>query len=45
MFYNFCRPHKTLNKERNLNITPAMATGITNKMWTIEDVINLTLSN
>lgn len=42
--YNFCRPHKTLNKERNLGITPAMASGVTNRAWTIEDIIELTES-
>lgn len=45
MFYNFCRPHKTLNMERNLNITPAMAAGLTNKTWSVEDIINLVNSN
>ncbi len=24
MYYNFCRPHKTLNQKRNLGITPAI---------------------
>lgn len=42
MYYNFCRPHKTLNLKRNLDITPAMASGITNKIWKIEDIIELT---
>lgn len=42
MYYNFCRPHKTLNKERSLGITPAMAAGITKRAWKIEDIIGLT---
>ncbi len=42
MYYNFCRPHKTLNLKRNLGTTPAMASGVTNKIWTIEDIIILT---
>ncbi|MEK7572091.1 MAG: IS1 family transposase [Patescibacteria group bacterium] len=41
MHYNFCRPHKTLNKERNLGITPAMAAGVTNRRWAIEDIVGL----
>lgn len=45
MYYNFCRPHNTLNKERNLGITPAMAAGVTSKAWTIEDIIYLANSN
>jgi IS1 family transposase len=31
-FYNFCRIHKTLK------VTPAMAAGITEKLWTLEDI-------
>jgi hypothetical protein len=31
-FYNFCRIHKTLK------VTPAMAAGITGKLWTLEDI-------
>jgi IS1 family transposase len=41
MYYNFCRPHKTLNKNKNLGITPAMATGIANRAWKIEDIVRL----
>lgn len=43
--YNFIRPHKTLNKERNLGITPAMASGVTNRAWTLSDVVALTESS
>lgn len=39
MHYNFCRPHKTLNKERNLGITPAMAAGVTDHQWSVEEII------
>ncbi|SRR5258708_3350762 len=42
MYYNFCRPHKTLNLKKNLGITPAMAAGITNRAWKIEDILRLT---
>lgn len=31
-FYNFCRIHKTLK------ITPAMAAGITDRLWSLEDI-------
>lgn len=41
MYYNFCRPHKTLNLKRNLGTTPAMASGIANKIWSIEDILML----
>lgn len=35
MYYNFCRIHKTLR------ITPAMAAGVTDRLWEIEDIIAL----
>jgi len=31
--YNFCRPHITLK------ITPAMAAGVTDRFWTLEDLL------
>jgi hypothetical protein len=31
-FYNFCRIHKTLK------VSPAMAAGITDKLWSLEDI-------
>lgn len=41
MHYNFVRPHKTLANPYPR--TPAMAAGLTNRMWTIEDIVGLTL--
>lgn len=35
MHYNFCRVHQTLR------VTPAMAAGVTNKLWKAEDIIAL----
>lgn len=35
MHYNFVRIHKTLR------VTPAMAAGITNRLWSLEDIIGL----
>jgi IS1 family transposase len=35
MYYNFCRIHQTLR------ITPAMAAGISDRLWSIEDLVNL----
>lgn len=32
-FYNFCRIHKTLR------MTPAMAAGITDRLWSLEDIV------
>ena len=42
MAYNFCTPHGTLTKGRGgLKTTPAMAAGITNRPWQIEDILAL----
>ena len=35
IFYNFCRIHKTLK------ISPAMAAGVTEKLWNMEDIVAL----
>jgi len=35
MHYNFCRVHQTLR------VTPAMEAGITDHVWSIEEVIGL----
>lgn len=33
MHYNFCRIHKTLR------ITPAMASGVTDRLWSVADIV------
>lgn len=35
MYYNFARKHQTLK------MTPAMAAGVTNKQWTVDDIVAL----
>ena len=39
MHYNFARPHKTLANPYPR--TPAMAAGVTNHIWTIEEIVKL----
>ncbi len=39
MYYNFARPHKTLTKPYPK--TPAMAAGISNHVWTTEEIVSL----
>jgi len=39
MYYNFARPHKTLANPYPR--TPAMVAGISNRIWTIEDIVSL----
>jgi IS1 family transposase len=36
MYYNFCRPHKTLKGQ-----TPAMAAGVSDHPWTTEEIVAL----
>ena len=35
MYYNFCRIHKTLD------VTPAMAAGVTGQLWDVADIVKL----
>jgi hypothetical protein len=39
MYYNFARVHTTLNQ------TPAMAAGIADHVWTLEEIVGLLDSN
>ena len=39
MHYNFCRVHKTLSKPYPK--TPAMASGLTDHIWTAEELLSL----
>jgi hypothetical protein len=36
-FYNFCRKHQSSDR----NTTPAMACGLTEHVWTIDELISL----
>lgn len=38
-YYNFVRPH------RSLRVTPAMAAGVTDRLWTIGDLVDGQISN
>jgi hypothetical protein len=35
MYYNFVRIHQTLK------VAPAMAAGVTDKLWDVTDIVNL----
>ena len=42
MVYNFCRPHGTLTKAKGgIHTTPAMAAGVSDHVWTVEELIGL----
>ena len=42
MHFNFARPHQTLTKKaKGIQTTPAMACGLTDHVWTAEDVAGL----
>jgi IS1 family transposase len=42
MAYNFCKPHGTLTKKaKGIKTSPAMAAGLTDHVWTFEEVLGL----
>lgn len=42
LYYNYCRPHQTLTKTANgTKITPAMAASLTDRVWTVKDIVAL----
>ena len=42
MFYNFARPHQTLTKQaKGEKTTPAMAAGVADHVWSIEELVGL----
>lgn len=43
MHYNFCRAHTTLTQDhpRHYPTTPAMAAGLADRVWSVEDVCGL----
>ncbi len=42
MHYNFCRAHQTLTRDANgIKTTPAMAAGIADHVWTVEEILGL----
>lgn len=42
MHYNFCRPHMTLSKAAGgVHTTPAMAAGLTDHVWKIDELVAL----
>lgn len=46
MYYNYCRAHMTLTKAaEGTRTTPAMAAGLTDRVWTVEDLLDLLLGN
>jgi len=42
VFANYCKPHATLTKQaKGVRRTPAMAAGLTNRVWTVADLVAL----
>ena len=40
VFYNWCKPHGTLTKNAGgIKTTPAMAAGLTDRVWTVADLL------
>jgi IS1 family transposase len=40
-YYNLARPHQTLTKKAGTKTTPAMAAGVTDRPWTVHDLVGL----
>ena len=38
-YYNFCRPHMTLNKRMGYKCSPAMAAGLAERVWTVAELL------
>lgn len=38
-FYNYCRPHMTLNERAGRKTTPAMAAGLTDHVWSVGELL------
>jgi len=38
-YYNYCRPHMTLTKNAGAKTTPAMAAGLEDHVWTLEELV------
>jgi IS1 family transposase len=46
MVYNFCRSHGTLTKSaKGVHTTPAMAAGVANHVWKVEELVELMSPN
>lgn len=42
LHYNYSRPHQTLTKAaKGVKTTPAMAAGLTDRVWTVKDIVAL----
>lgn len=44
-FYNWCRPHMSLSKKAGKPTTPAMAANLTDRVWGMDDLLDLLLGN
>lgn len=40
-FYNFCRPHQTLTERMGYKCTPAMASDLTDHVWSVQELLRV----
>ena len=45
MYYNFARPHQSLKEQPGVGRTPAMAAGVADHVWSVEEIVKLLGSN
>jgi hypothetical protein len=41
LYYNYCRSHQALTKAVGVKTTPAMAAGLTDRVWTVDDIVTM----
>jgi len=45
MYYNFAHPHQSLKEQPGVGRTPAMAAGVADHAWSVEEIVKLLDSN
>ena len=45
LYYNFARPHQSLKERPGIDRTPAMAAGVADHVWSVEEIVRLLDSN
>ncbi len=41
LYYNYCRPHQSLTQEAGTKTTPAMAAGLTDRVWSVDEIVSM----
>ena len=41
LYYNYCRPHQSLTRTAGVKTSAAMAAGLADRVWTVDDIPRL----